>query len=252
MRRFGGMVATTTTWRHWRSAPAVAAPRRRQRTAQRLGVQLVPKHHAGKSANAFSNARGREPLDRPVAGPGEGRLGLLAVGDEAAVGQARREAGGVAQGARRRAAARRRGRAGRFRGGNDTHATAQRIPAFGSAAGQRPAARILGTLAPLTTRDVHGEPRRTTARSRSAARPADRERQLDATDGDDRRRAARQGGDGTGDFDFYASAAPTRGSGSSSTSTPRPATSTRSSSSTTPPGTWSRPTTTAAATSTAC
>src|SRR5687768_5623307 len=37
------------------------------------------------------------------------------------------------------------------RGGNDSTANAQRIPQFGSAAGKRPKARILGTLAPSAT-----------------------------------------------------------------------------------------------------
>ena len=59
-----------------------------------------------------------------------------------------------------------------LRGGNDTPATAQPIAAFGSAAGERPAARILGTLAPGVESRRSTRRRRTTARSRCRARPS--------------------------------------------------------------------------------
>ena len=64
MRRFGGMVATTSIAVALALAvPAAAAPGDGERTAQRLGVQLVPKHRAGKSASAFSNPKvGANPL----------------------------------------------------------------------------------------------------------------------------------------------------------------------------------------------
>lgn len=59
MRRFGGMVATTSIAVALAvpAGTALAAPGDGARAAQRLGVQLVPKHRAGKTANAFSNAK---------------------------------------------------------------------------------------------------------------------------------------------------------------------------------------------------
>ena len=81
-----------------------------------------------------------------------------------------------------------------LRGSNDTLANAQLIPAFGSASDRRPAARILGTLAPSAEperlrREVGGQ-RVDPAGGRD--RP-ERERQLDPDGRDDRRRAARLG-----------------------------------------------------------
>jgi hypothetical protein len=90
------------------------------------------------------------------------------------------------------------------RGGNDTTANAQLIPQFGTGSGKRPAARILGTLAPppapatlpAVPEDngsipLAGETGLTNGRSVSTS----------GTIGDGPHGSA---GDGTGDFDFYA------------------------------------------------
>lgn len=93
-----------------------------------------------------------------------------------------------------------------LRGGNDTPATAQPIAAFGSAAGERPAARILGTLAPgVDVEEIDAAP------EDNGSIPLSGETELtggggstttEATIGDGPHGKA--GGDGTGDFDFYA------------------------------------------------
>jgi len=92
-----------------------------------------------------------------------------------------------------------------IRGGNDSQATAQLIPRFGSARGERPAARILGTLAtppapttiPVRPEDNGAIPLATeTGRTRpqTAVRAT-------STIGDGPHGSA---GDGTGDTDFFA------------------------------------------------
>ena len=92
-----------------------------------------------------------------------------------------------------------------FRGSNDTLATAQRIPAFGSASNRRPAARILGTLAP----PADAEPFDAKAEDNGSIPLTDEtglsgsgsSTTTDATIGDGPHGSD---GDESGDFDFYA------------------------------------------------
>jgi hypothetical protein len=206
MRRFGGMVATTSTAVALALAvPAAAAPGDGERAAQRLGMQLVPKHRAGKSASALSNPKvGANPF-----------IGLLA--DPAKADYAYWRSAMKQQAAKRAA---KRAKAPKalaepllvdeeepedLRGSNDTLANAQLIPAFGTASGRRPAARILGTLAPSADAEsIDAKP------EDNGSIPLAGETELsgtgsstttDATIGDGPHGS---GGDGNGDFDFYA------------------------------------------------
>lgn len=91
-----------------------------------------------------------------------------------------------------------------IRGGNDSQATAQFIPRFGTGAGERPAARILGTLAAgPAARTITVRPEdngaiplatETGIRARTAVTAT-------STIGDGPHGSA---GDGTGDFDYFA------------------------------------------------
>ena len=122
-------------------------------TAQRLGIQEVPKDLAAA-------ARAKSPLSAPGKGANP-YLGLLPdvsktdyaywralmerAGQERAAGQAAQDEADFAAGRVPRPFVVDEEEAAR--GGNDTPATAQFIPRFGRVAGKRPAARILGTLA---------------------------------------------------------------------------------------------------------
>ena len=161
MLRSRGLVTTTTTLAvlAW-AVPAAAAPG----DAERLGLQEVPKHQPGKSASALSGARGANPFIALLRGP--------AASDYAYWKAAMKQQGGKRAAKQQRALAVEpllvdEAEPDAIRGGNDTPATAQLIPQFGSAAGQRPAARILGTLAPSAdAEEIDARRRRTTARSR--------------------------------------------------------------------------------------
>jgi hypothetical protein len=89
------------------------------------------------------------------------------------------------------------------RGGNDSTANAQRIPEFGSAAGKRPKARILGTLAPSATpADIAPVPEDNGSIPLAGATglTADSAVRTTGTVGDGPHGRA---GTGTGDFNFY-------------------------------------------------
>jgi hypothetical protein len=91
-----------------------------------------------------------------------------------------------------------------IRGGNDTTATAQYIPQFGTAAGKRPAARILGTLAPgpaPATLPTVPEDNGSIPLAGETGLTSGRTVVTEGTIGDGPHGSA---GDGTGDFDFYA------------------------------------------------
>jgi hypothetical protein len=188
------------------AVPASAAPGDGARTAQRLGVQLVPKQQPGKKAGAFSNAaKGTNPF-----------IGLLPDPSKAdyAYWKSAMEQQSAKRAARRAASPRALApepllvdeeEPEDFRGSNDTLANAQLIPAFGSAADRRAAARILGTIAPSV------EPEEFVAkREDNGSIPLAGETGLDgsgsatttdATIGDGPHGRA---GDRKGDFDFYA------------------------------------------------
>ena len=211
MRRSSWLVATTSSAAVLALAgPAAGATTGSKedaaRTAQRLGVQLVPKHQASKKAGAFSNPkRGVNPL-----------IGLLP--DPAKADYAYWKSAMKQQSAKRAAkrAASPKALAPEpllvdeeepedLRGSNDTLASAQPIPAFGSASDRRPAARILGTIAPSADPDsVDAKPEDNgsiplageTGLSGSGTTTT-----TDATIGDGPHGSD---GDGTGDFDFYA------------------------------------------------
>ncbi|MDQ1679086.1 MAG: hypothetical protein QOC93_4230 [Actinomycetota bacterium] len=174
--------------------------------AERLGLQQVPKHVAGaSSAKSALSARGHGT--NPF-------IGLLADPSKADVAYWRAvlKSGGKKRAA---AAAKKTKTAAppllvdeqepdQIRGGNDTPATAERIRQFGSAAGKRPAARILGTLAvgpaPLSfdspAEDNGAIP---LAGDIGPTRPGSRATTT-GTVGDGPHGSA---GDGAGDFDFY-------------------------------------------------
>ena len=226
------------------STPATAAPEpggSTERLAQELGLQTVPKQSG-------TTARKASPGSNPS-------LSLLT--DPSTVDYSYWKAVAKEKSQQRAAAVAKRKAATKaavepllvdeaepdaVRGGNDSTATAQLIPQFGSAAGKRPAARILGTLAPGATPSTPADRcRRTTARSRSRATTGLDDGEARDHDRHDRRRPARlRRHRHAATSTSTRSAARAPGSGSSSTSTPRPATSTRSSSSTTPPATRSR------------
>jgi hypothetical protein len=89
------------------------------------------------------------------------------------------------------------------RGGNDSTANAQLIPKFGSAAGKRPKARILGTLAPpATPSDIPTVPEDNGAipLAGETGLTADAAVRTTGTVGDGPHGSA---GTGTGDFNFY-------------------------------------------------
>ena len=256
MRRFGGMVATTSIAVALALAvPAAAAPGDGERTAQRLGVQLVPKHRAGKSASAFSNPKvGANPLVSLLPDPAKADYAYWKSAMKQQVGQAGREA---SKALAPRAAAGGRGGAGGLPR-QQRHARQRAAdPAFGSASDRRPAARILGTLAAAAEPDDF-----VAASEDNGSIPLADETGLSGSgsvdpDGrDDRRRAARLGRGQEGRLRLLRR---TRGVGGpaapSSTSIRRPAISTRSCSSTTRPGTSSQTTTTrtsSGASTTAC
>jgi hypothetical protein len=204
------MVATTSTLAILAlAAPAGSAIAGKRgdgaRTAQRLGVQLVPKHQAGKSAGAFSNAKGANPL-----------IGLLS--DPSTADYAYWKSAMKQQSAKRAAKRTAAPKAlavepllvdeeepDGIRGGNDTLATAQLIPAFGSATNRRPAARILGTLAPsVAAEPVDAAPEDNGSiplAGDSGLSGSGSSTTTEATIGDGPHGSD---GDGTGDFDFYA------------------------------------------------
>ena len=219
------------------AAGAPAAPGGAEQTAQRLGVQLVPKHKAGKSANAFSDPRhGANPLIALLPDPSRSDFAYWK--------------SALAQQSAKRAAKRKPTAAlqvepllvdelepDALRGGNDHPANAELIPAFGSAAGQRSAARILGTLAPSAAAAEFDAPpedngaiplaRETGIRTGVAVLQPPRSATARTASAGDRTRRLRL---------LQASRA-SAGQRSRSTSTRRQRRSTRSSCSTTPPGT---------------
>lgn len=153
-RRIARAAAATVAGLLVLASPTTAAPPDpgRPSAAQRFGIQQVPKDVA-TAAQAKSAVLSREKGANPYIGllpdvRGTDYAYWRAVMDRASK---QRAAGQAAQGKADVAAGRVPGpflvdeeEAGR--GGNDSPATAQFIPRFGSATGKRPAARILGTL----------------------------------------------------------------------------------------------------------
>jgi hypothetical protein len=91
-----------------------------------------------------------------------------------------------------------------IRGGNDSTATAQLIPQFGSATNRRPAARILGTLAPgatPSTLPTVPEDNGSIPLAGETGLSTGEQVRTEGTIGDGPHGEA---GDGTGDFDYYA------------------------------------------------
>ena len=139
MGRSGMVVATATLAALGVAAPAGAVD------PERLGLQTVPKHTPGKTASALSGPRGANPYIALLPKP---QRSDFAYWKAAMRQQAKRRA---STGLRRAAVEPLlvdEAEPDALRGGNDTAASAELIPAFGSDAGRRPAARILGTLAP--------------------------------------------------------------------------------------------------------
>jgi hypothetical protein len=202
MTRSGWVIATTTTLAALTLAvPAAGAPSPGKRAAERLGLQVVPKHQAGKTASALSDAkRGANPFIALLRNP--------AASDYAYWKSAMKQKATKRAGKRALAVepllvdeAEPDG----LRGGNDTNATAQLIPAFGSAAGQRPAARILGTLAPgAAIEEIVAPPEDNGSISlagESGLSGSGTSTTTEAQIGDGPHGSI---GDGTGDFDHYA------------------------------------------------
>jgi hypothetical protein len=210
MRRSSWVVATTSTVATLAlAAPAGsanAAPRGDgPRIADQLGVQLVPKHRAGKEASAFSNDKGANPLIALLPDP--------AKADYAYWNSAMKRQS--AKRAAKRAAATRalavepllvdEEEPDGIRGGNDVPANAQLIPAFGSAADRRPAARVLGTLAgSAAVEPVDAAPEDNGSiplAGESGLAGSGTSTSTEATIGDGPHGTT---GDRSGDFDFYA------------------------------------------------
>jgi len=203
MRRFGGMVATTSiAVALGLAVPAAAAPGDGERTAQRLGVQLVPKHRAGKSASAFSNPKvGANPLVSLLPDPAKADYAYW----KSAMKQRSAKRAAKSKALAPEPLLVDEEEPEDLRGSNDTLANAQLIPAFGSASDRRPAARILGTLAAAAEPDDF-----VAASEDNGSIPLADETGLsgsgsvtrtDATIGDGPHGSD---GDRKGDFDFYA------------------------------------------------
>ena len=199
MRGSGALVATTATLAVLgvaaSPAGAVAEP-----AAQRLGLQTVPKHRPGKSANALSGVRGANPFIALLPHPERSDYAYWkAAMKQRAVKRAKSRALAVEPLLVDEA------EPDGLRGGNDTNATAQLIPAFGSAAGERPAARILGTLAPgAAVRGVTAPPEDNGSiplAGASGLSGSGTSTTTEAQIGDGPHGST---GDRTGDFDFYA------------------------------------------------
>jgi hypothetical protein len=180
------------------AAPAAGADA--ERTAQRLGLQTVAKHQPGKSASALSGPRGANPFIALLPRPQHSDYAYW----KAAMKQK------AAKRAGKRALAVEpllvdEAEPDGLRGGNDTNATAQLIPAFGSAAGKRPAARILGTLAPGAAIDEIDAPPEDNGSiplaGDSGLSGSGTSTTTESQIGDGPHGSA---GDKTGDFDFYA------------------------------------------------
>ncbi len=202
MRGSGALVATTATLAVLGVAASPAGADA-ERTAQRLGLQTVPKHRPGKSASALSGARGANPFVALLPNPQRSDYAYW----KAAMRQR------AAKRADKRAAAVEpllvdEAEPDGLRGGNDTNATAQLIPAFGSAPDQRPAARILGTLAPAATiRRVNAPPEDNGSIPLAGASGLSGSGTATTTDsqiGDGPHGSSAPAGQRTGDFDFYA------------------------------------------------
>ena len=211
MRRSSWLVATTSTAAVLAMAApagsAIAASRGDgARAAQRPGVQQVPKHQAGKKAGAFSNAgKGANPLIALLPDPSKADYAYWksALKQQSARRAAKRAA--VPKALAPEPLLVDEEEPEDFRGSNDTLATAQRIPAFGSASDRRLAARILGTLAPA----VVAEPFVAKAEDNGSIPLTDEtglsgsgsSTTTEATIGDGPHGSD---GDASGDFDFYA------------------------------------------------
>jgi hypothetical protein len=188
------------------SSPATAAPEPggpTERLAQELGLQTVPKQSG-------TTARKASPGSNPS-------LSLLA--DPSKVDYSYWKAVAKEKSKQRAAAVAKRKAATRaavepllvdeaepddVRGGNDSTANAQPIPQFGSAAGKRPAARILGTLAPgatPSTLPTVPEDNGSIPLAGESGLVAGEAVRTEGTIGDGPHGSA---GTGTGDFDFYA------------------------------------------------
>ena len=209
MRRPSWIVATTSI----AAAVALAAPGGAiaaegdgARAAQRLGAQLVPKQRAAKSAGGLSSAaKGVNPFIGLLPDPAKADYAYWksAMKQQSAKRAAKRAAAPKALAAEPLLVDE--DEPDGLRGGNDTFASAQLIPAFGTGAARRPAARILGTLAPPVVPDsIDAAP------EDNGSIPLTGETELsgsgsatttDATVGDGPHGSD---GDGTGDFDFYA------------------------------------------------
>ena len=198
MRGSGALVATTATLAVLgvAASPAGADP---ERTAARLGLQTVAKHQPGKSASALSGARGANPFIALLPNPERSDYAYW-------------------KAAMKQKAAKRAGKRvlavepllvdeaepDGLRGGNDTNATAQLIPAFGSAPDQRPAARILGTLAPGAAVDEIDAPPEDNGAIPLAGDSGLRSGTATTTDSQIGDGPHGSTGDRTGDFDHYA------------------------------------------------
>ena len=196
MRRTGGLTLTTATLA---VLGVAAAPASAASPEQRLGLQTVSKQQPGKSASALSGPRGANPYIALLPRPERSDYAYwkAAMRQKAKRTPSRKAAVDPLLVDEQEPDA--------LRGGNDTNATAQFIPAFGSAADRRPAARILGTLAPFADIDEvdaapedNGSIPLTGETGLSETSPATT---TEATIGDGPHGSA---GTRRGDFDFYA------------------------------------------------
>jgi hypothetical protein len=188
------------------AAPDAGPAPGRFTTEQRLGLQQVPKHIAGATtAPSALSAKGRgvNPFVGLLPDPGKADVAYWrAVMKSGAKKRAIAKAGKVKPAAAPLLVDEQ--EPDQTRGGNDTQATAQLIRPFGSAAGKRPAARILGTLAegPQPTSfapSIEDDGAIPLAAGVGLTRPETQSRTT-GTIGDGPHGST---GDGKGDFDFY-------------------------------------------------
>jgi hypothetical protein len=175
--------------------------------ARRLGIQLVPKH--GTAQKGTAGAAKADPMLGMLTDPSQADMSYWNSRLDSLSRTRSKNRAASAVAARAKAAASDpllvdEQEPATIRGGNDTTANAQRIPPFGTAAGKRPAARILGTLAPAAFTDTFGpvpEDNGAIPLAGETGVTSGSQVKTSGTIGDGPHGSA---GDGTGDFDFYA------------------------------------------------
>ncbi len=205
MRRTGLVAAALSSTLVVVGFPASAsAAEDRDDLARRLGLQTVPKG----SADAGRSAGLVDPNPLLSLLPDPSAVDMYSWKASSAARSAARDAAIAQQGAGSRPAETpivvEEGEPDAVRGGNDTPATSQRVPGFGTRGGQQPAADIRGTLAPSPTPERFPAPAEDDGSiplAGDTGLATGTVRRTTATIGDGPHGSA---GDARGDSDFYA------------------------------------------------